>query len=60
MKKNHELHITFYNPNTRSDSENLAREFISRAASGVLSKIILDKMEKCRENKTFELYSNLH
>lgn len=53
------LHITFHNPNTRKDSENLAREFISRAASGVLTKMILDKMEKRSENKTYESYRDL-
>ena len=54
MKKNHELHITFHNPNTRSDSESLAREFISRAASGVLTRMILDQEEKRSENNNSE------
>ena len=40
------LHITFHNPNTRSDSEKIAGEFISRAATGVLTKMILDNQEK--------------
>ncbi|MBE7024325.1 MAG: hypothetical protein E7412_07680 [Ruminococcaceae bacterium] len=53
------LHITFHNPNTRKDSENLAKEFISRAASGVLTKMILDKMEKRSENNNSESYSDL-
>lgn len=48
------LHITFHNPNTRKDSENLAKEFISRAASGVLTKMILDKMDKHSENNNSE------
>ena len=39
------LHITFHNPNTRSDSEKIAGEFISRAATGVLIKMILDNQE---------------
>ncbi len=39
------LHITFHNPNTRSDSEKIAGEFISRAATGVLTKMILDNQE---------------
>lgn len=59
MKKKHELHITFHNPNTRKDSENLAREFISQAATGVITRMILDKMEKNRENKTYKSYSDL-
>lgn len=53
------LHITFHNPNTRLDSECLAREFISRAASGVLTKMILDKMDKHSENNNSESYSDL-
>ena len=48
------LHITFHNPNTRSDSESLAREFISRAASGVLTRMILDQEEKRSENNNSE------
>ena len=40
------LHITFHNPNTISDSEKIAGEFISRAATGVLTKMILDNQEK--------------
>ncbi len=58
MKKE-KLHITFHNPNTRSDSESLAREFISRAASGVLTRMILDKIEKHSENNNSESYSDL-
>ena len=53
------LHITFHNPNTRNDSERIAGEFISQAATGVLTKMILDKMEKRSENKTYESYSDL-
>jgi len=48
------LHITFHNPNTRNDSEKIAGEFISRAATGVITKMILDKMEKRSENKSYE------
>ena len=53
------LHITFHNPNTRNDSERIAGEFISQAATRVITKMILDKMEKRSENKTYELYSDL-
>ncbi len=53
------LHITFHNPNTRKDAETIAGEFISQAATGVLTKMILDKMEKRSENKTYESYSDL-
>lgn len=59
MKKKHELHITFHNPNTRKDSENLAREFISQAASGVLTKMILDKIDKHSENNNSGSESDL-
>lgn len=48
------LHITFHNPNTRNDSERIAGEFISQAATGVLIKMILDKMEKRSENNNSE------
>ena len=58
MKKE-KLHITFHNPNTSKDSERIAGEFISRAATGVLTKMILDKMEKCSENNSFKLYNDL-
>lgn len=44
--KRQALHITFHNPNTKAESELLAREFITRAASGVLAKMILDKDEQ--------------
>lgn len=44
--KRQALHITFHNPNTKAESEVLAREFISYAANGVLAKMILDKDEK--------------
>ena len=54
-----ESRITYNLPNTRKDSENLAKEFISRAASGVLTKMILDKMEKRSENNNSESYSDL-
>lgn len=53
------LHITFHNPNTRNDSEKIAGEFISQAATGVLTKMILDKMEKCSNNKNYKSYSDL-
>lgn len=53
------LHITFHNPNTRNDSEKIAGEFISQAATGVITKMILDKMEKRSENNNSELYSDL-
>ena len=53
------LHITFHNPNTRNDSEKIASEFISQAATGVLTRMILDKMDKHSENKTYESYSDL-
>ena len=58
MKKA-KLHITFHNPNTRNDSERIAGEFISQAATGVLTRMILDKMDKHSENKTYESYSDL-
>ena len=48
------LHITFHNPNTRNDSKRIAGEFISQAATGVLTKMILDKMDKHRENNNSE------
>lgn len=38
--KGQALHITFHNPNTKSDSEYLAKDFISRAAVGALEKMI--------------------
>ena len=53
------LHITFHNPNTRNDSERIAGEFISQAATGVLTKMILDKMEKHSENNNSESCSDL-
>ena len=53
------LHITFHNPNTRNDSERIAGEFISQAATGVITKMILDKMDKHSENNNSESYSNL-
>jgi len=53
------LHITFHNPNTRNDSEKIAGEFISQAATGVLTKMILDKMEKRSNNKNYKSYSDL-
>ena len=58
MKKA-KLHITFHNPNTRNDSERIAGEFISQAATGVLTKMILDKMDKHSDNKNSESYSDL-
>ena len=58
MKKA-KLHITFHNPNTRNDSERIAGEFISQAATGVLTKMILDKMDKHSENNNSESYSDL-
>ena len=53
------LHITFHNPNTRNDSEKIAGEFISQAATGVLIKMILDKMDKHSENNNSESCSDL-
>ena len=53
MKKA-KLHITFHNPNTRNDSEKIAGEFISQAVTGVLTKMILDKMDKHSENNNSE------
>ena len=53
------LHITFHNPNTRNDSERIAGEFISQAATGILTKMILDKMDKHSENNNSESYSDL-
>lgn len=44
--KGQAIHITFHNPNTEKDAENLARDFISKAAAGVLNKMILDYHEK--------------
>ena len=57
--KRAKLHITFHNPNTRHDSEKIAGEFISQAATGVLTKMILDKMDKHSENKNSESSSDL-
>ena len=59
MKKKEKLHIIFHNPNTRKDSEKLASDFVSQAASGVLTRMILDKMEKCSENNNSESYCDL-
>ncbi len=53
------LRITFHNPNARNDSERIAGEFISQAATGVLTRMILDKMEKRSENNNSESYSDL-
>ena len=53
------LHITFHNPNTRNDSEKIAGEFISQAATGVLTKMIIDKMEKRSENNNSESFGDL-
>ena len=58
MKKA-KLHITFHNPNTRNDSEKFESEFISQAATGVLTRLILDKMDKHSENNNSESYSDL-
>jgi len=58
MKKA-KLHITFHNPNTRNDSERIAGEFISQAATGVLTKMILDEMDKHSENNNSESCSDL-
>ena len=58
MKKA-KLHITFHNPNTRNDSERIASEFISQAATGVLTKMILDKIDKHSENNNSESSSDL-
>ena len=59
MKKKEKLHITFHNPNTRFDSESLAREFISHAASGVLTKMILDIDKKPIKNNGSESENDL-
>lgn len=40
--KGQAIHITFHNPNTQTDSEYLAKDFISRAAVGVLAEMVLD------------------
>ena len=53
------LHIPFHKPNTRNDSERIAGEFISQAATGVLTKMILDKMEKRSEDSNSESYNDL-
>ena len=44
--KGQAIHIICHNPNTEKDSESLARDFISKAAAGVLNKMILDYHEK--------------
>lgn len=44
--KRQALHITFHNPNTKAESEALAREFIAYVANDVLAKMILDRDEK--------------
>ncbi len=51
MKKK-PLDITFHNPNSPEDSEKIAREFISRAAQGVIKKEILKNED--RENTAFK------
>lgn len=43
------LDITFHNPNTPEDSEIIARDFISRAAQGVLKKEVAKQIEKSNE-----------
>ena len=53
------LHITFHNPNTISDSEKIDGEFISRAATGVLTKMILDNQEKRTLKSSSESESDL-
>ncbi len=53
------LHITFHNPNTRPDSEKIAGEFISRAATGVLTKMILDNQEKRTSKNNSESESEI-
>ena len=53
------LHITFHNPNTRPDSEKMAGEFISRAATGVLTKMILDNQEKRTSKNNSESESEI-
>ena len=53
------LHITFHNPNTRNDSEKIAGEFISQAATGVLTKMILDKSNERSEDSNSESCSDL-
>ena len=51
MKKK-PLDITFHNPNSPEDSEIIARDFISRAAQGVVKKEILKNEDN--ENTTFK------
>ena len=53
------LHITFHNPHTRPDSEKIAGEFISRAATGVLTKMILDNQEKRTSKNNSESESEI-
>ena len=53
------LHITFHNPNTRNASERIAGEFISQAATGVLTKMILDKSNERSEDSNSESCSDL-
>lgn len=72
MKKK-PLDITFHNPNSPEDSEIIARDFISRAAQGVVKKEILKNednenttfkssltMDEIEENfKSFDVYSGI-
>ena len=72
MKKK-PLDITFHNPNSPEDSEIVARDFISRAAQGVVKKEILKNednenttfkssltMDEIEENfKSFDVYSGI-
>lgn len=50
MKKK-PLTITYHNPNSPEESEIIARDFISRAAQGVVKKEILKKEDS--KNTTF-------
>ena len=72
MKKK-PLDITFHNPNSPEDSETIARDFISRAAQGVVKKEILKNgnsentafkssltMDEIEENfKSVDVYSGI-
>ena len=40
--KKDKLKITFHNPNTKDNSEKLAFEFISKVASGVIKRRIIE------------------
>ncbi len=43
--KGQALHITFHNPNTKTETQNMAIEFITRAVSETFFNILLEREE---------------